>query len=333
MTAVVAVDLGKTGCRALLLEGVGPTGDVHEVAGAPGLAAKDGVHTARAAVLSAVRPLLEGKLDPKLVTVCVGAAGAATAPEAARTMARLLLRDLPTAEVAVTSDAITAHAGALGGDTGVVLAIGTGAVAVGIGEGGDFARVDGWGPWLGDTGSGAWLGLAGLRASVRAHDGRGPGTALLAAAVERFGAVDRWPAAVTGDGNSARTAASFAPDIARLAAEGDEVAGAILQEAAAELAESVMAASRPLGDGTVDIALTGGLVGLGAPLMTPLRSALATFARPVRLRDALGTPLDGSRLLARSTSLPHESHVVRVRRDTPSDLDPVLPATPAAVSY
>lgn len=332
MTAVVAVDLGKTGCRAVLWRGTGPTGDVHEVAGAPGLAAKDGVTASHAAILAAVRPFLEGGLALPLETVCVGAAGAATAPEAAQAMAHLLLRDLPTREVAVTSDAITAHAGALNGDTGVVLAIGTGAVAVGIGAGGVFARVDGWGPWLGDAGSGAWIGLAGLRAALRAHDGRGPATAVLAAAVERFGTVGHWPAVVAGDSNPARTAASFAPDIALLAAEGDEVAGAILHKAAAELAESVVAAGRPLGGSAVDIALTGGLVGLGEPLLAPLRAALAAAAGRVRLRKALGTPLDGARLLALSISLPHESHVVRVRRDNPSGLVPAMQAAPAAAS-
>ncbi|MYS50866.1 ATPase, partial [Streptomyces sp. SID6013] len=80
------------------------------------------------------------------------------------------------------SDAVTAHAGALGGRAGVVLAIGTGSVAVGIGADGTYARVDGWGPLLGDDGSGARIGTAGLRAALRAHDGRGPATALLDAA-------------------------------------------------------------------------------------------------------------------------------------------------------
>jgi hypothetical protein len=33
MTAVVAVDPGKTGCRAVLRDGAGPARDVHEVPG------------------------------------------------------------------------------------------------------------------------------------------------------------------------------------------------------------------------------------------------------------------------------------------------------------
>jgi N-acetylglucosamine kinase-like BadF-type ATPase len=166
MTAAVAVDLGKTGCRALLWDDTGPVRDVHEVPGSPGLATDDGVTTARAAVLAAVRPLLAREPSVRPSAVCVGAAGAAAAPDAARDLAELLLQDLSADEVTVTSDAVTAHAGALGGRTGVVLAIGTGAVAIGIGDDGTYARVDGWGPWLGDEGSGAWIGAAGLRAAL-----------------------------------------------------------------------------------------------------------------------------------------------------------------------
>ncbi|MGW7792754.1 ATPase, partial [Streptomyces tricolor] len=154
MTAAVAVDLGKTGCRAVLWDGAGPAHGVHEVPGAPGLAADGGVEAARTAVLAAVLPLLERAPSLRPAAVCVGAAGAAAAPRAARDLADLLLGDLPADEVAVTSDAVTAHAGALGGRPGVVLAIGTGSVAVGIGDDGAYARVGGWGPWLGDEGGG-----------------------------------------------------------------------------------------------------------------------------------------------------------------------------------
>ncbi|MGW5699141.1 ATPase, partial [Streptomyces asiaticus] len=119
MTAAIAVDLGKTGCRAVVrVDGAGPARTVHEVPGAPGLAAENGVATARAAVRAAVLPLLEREPSLRPATVCVGAAGAAAAPEAARALAVRLLEDLPVPEVAVTSDAVTAHAGALGGRVG-----------------------------------------------------------------------------------------------------------------------------------------------------------------------------------------------------------------------
>ncbi|WP_431962455.1 N-acetylglucosamine kinase [Actinacidiphila sp. bgisy160] len=333
MTAAVAVDLGKTGCRAVLIGTDGTAGPVHEVPGSPGLAAEGGVEAARAAVRAAVLPLIrEHHAQGRLAAVCVGAAGAAAAPEAARTLAELLLRDLPADEVAVTSDAVTAHAGALGGRTGVVLAIGTGSVAIGIGEDGSYARVDGWGPWLGDEGSGAWIGVTGLRAALRAHDGRGPDTALLAAATRRFGDPDTLPAALAAGGNPARTAASFAPDVAHAAAAGDRVAGIIVGDAATALGEAVLAAAARITGEVLPVTVTGGLTGLGEPLMAPLRAALEGSARPLSPRPPLGDPLDGARLLARDATVPHESHVVRVRRTTPPPSVPITPVTPPAVA-
>ncbi|MFK4540751.1 glucosamine kinase [Streptomyces tendae] len=304
---------------------------VSSVAGAPGLAAPDGVAAARTAVRAAVEPLLRETRGARPDAVLVGAAGAASAPAAARSLAAALLEDLSVREAAVTSDAVTAHAGALGGRAGVVLAIGTGAVAVAIGADGTYARVDGWGPLLGDDGGGARIGTAGLRAALRAHDGRGPATALLDAAVGRFGDLERLPATVGRDGNPARTAASFAPEVARAADAGDAVASAIVREAAADLAETALAAAGRIAGGgdPVPMAVTGGLTGLGPALMAPLTAALTGSGLPVRLTSSLGDPLDGARLLALDRATPHASLVVRVHRTTASSPLPT-PATPPA---
>ncbi|MEU0041027.1 BadF/BadG/BcrA/BcrD ATPase family protein [Streptomyces sp. NPDC006333] len=319
MTAVLAVDLGKTGCRAVLWTGPdSPDHPVREVPGAPGLAESGGVDAAVAAVTAAAAfgdELASGLPSGRLDAVCVGAAGAAADPAAARSLAELLLDALPTDEVAVTSDAVTAHAGALGGGAGVVLAAGTGSVTVGIGEGGTFARVDGWGPWLGDEGSGAWIGRAGLRAALRSHDGRGPATALTGAAADRYGDLDRLPAAVGHSANPARLTATFAPLVAAAAADGDAVAAEIMHDAAAALAEAVVAAARRVG-GTrpLPVAVTGGLTGIGAALMDPFADLLGASGLPLRVTPALGDPLHGARLLALDSAGPHEPLVIRVHR-------------------
>src|SRR6516164_9340077 len=200
---ILAVDLGKTSCRAAAC------GRRAEGAGAPGLAAPGGMWAAEAAILAVAREL--GPVDEAIV----GAAGALAAPDAARALGDALLVSLRAQRVAVTSDAVIAHAGALDGQPGVVLIAGTGVVALAIGADGALRTADGWGPWLGDEGGGAWIGAAGLRAALRAHDGRGPSTALLDAARARFGAPETWPAQLTG----AAALASFAPDV--LGAEAD----------------------------------------------------------------------------------------------------------------
>ena len=274
---ILAVDLGKSCCRAAVgsRKVMGP--------GAPGLAEPDGVRAAEAAILALAHDLARdfGPVDE----VIVGAAGASAAPDAARALGNSLLTSLPANRAAVTSDAVTAHAGALDGQPGVVLVVGTGVVALAIGADGALRTADGWGPWLGDEGGGAWIGAAGLRAALRAHDGRGPSTTLLDAALARFGPPETWPRQVTG----AAALASFAPDV--LAAEGDAAARAIVDAAA----EALAATARAVGDGPV--ALVGGLAGF-----TALREQLV-------LVPPAGDALDGALRLGAI----HEPHVIRVQ--------------------
>ncbi len=234
---ILGIDLGKTYCRAAA------AGRRVEGLGAPGLATPGGVRAANAAILA-----VAGGLGP-IDEVIVGAAGALAAPDAARALGDALLTSLGAERVAVTSDAVIAHAGALNGEPGVVLIAGTGVVALAIDANGALCTADGWGPWLGDEGGGAWIGSAGLRAALRAHDGRGPSTTLLDAARARFGAPKTWPAQLT----NAAALASFAPDV--LAAEGDAAARAIVSAAA----EALAATARAVGDGPV--AMVGGLAG------------------------------------------------------------------------
>ena len=270
---ILAIDLGKTSCRAAA------AGRRVEGAGAPGLAAPGGVRAAEAAILAVAREF--GPVDE----VIVGAAGALAAPDAARALGHALLASLRAERVAVTSDAVIAHAGALNGQPGVVLIVGTGVVALAINADGALRTADGWGPWLGDEGGGAWIGAAGLRAALRAHDGRGPSTVLVDAARARFGAPATWPAQLTG----AAALASFAPDV--LAAEGDAAALAIVNAAADALA----ATARAAGNGPV--AMVGGLAGFKA-----LREQLD-------LVPAAGDALDGALRLGAI----HQPHVIRVQ--------------------
>lgn len=270
---ILAVDLGKTACRAAAhgRRAVGP--------GAPGLAVPGGVLAAESAIRTVAR-----ELEP-VDEVVVGAAGALAAPDAAHALGISLLSSLRATRVTVTSDAVLAHAGALKGQPGVVLVVGTGVVALAISADGTLRTADGWGPWLGDEGGGAWIGAAGLRAALRASDGRGPATTLLDAARARFGAPQSWPAQFT----DAATLASFAPDV--LTATNDASARAIVSAAAEALAATV----RGVGDGPV--AMVGGLAEVEA-----LRAGLDVLM-------PAGDALDGALLLGKI----HEPHVIRLR--------------------
>ena len=103
-------------------------------------------------------------------------------------------------------------------------------------------QVDGNGPWLGDDGSGRWIGQQGLRAVLRAHDGRGPATFHTGEAARLAGSVEALPGWVSAAGTPARTLAAFAPVVLNFASAGDAVAMAVVEEACQLLVASCAAA-------------------------------------------------------------------------------------------
>ena len=288
-----SVDLGKSRCRVVIAR------DGERVAragvGAPGLAAAGGVECA----LEAILPLLEGD---RLDLIGVGAAGAWLAPHAAQELSSRLAA-ASGAAVAVASDVVTAHAGALAGAGGVLLIAGTGAAALGVDA--DGARlVDGWGPELGDFGSGSWLGREALRAVLRADDALGARTALTAAIAQPVGAPSDIQAWLAQREPLPRRLATLAPLVLDAAADGDAVAGEIVAEAIRLLTATAVAASTR----TADVVIHGGLTD-HAWFRASLTSSLQTAGRTIV--PASGDALDGALLLARRTDLPHERFVHR----------------------
>ncbi|MEU9112656.1 BadF/BadG/BcrA/BcrD ATPase family protein [Streptomyces sp. NPDC048483] len=241
--------------------------------------------------------------------ICVGAAGMATLGDDLR--ARLpgaLATAFGAVHLALAADAVTAYAGALGQRPGAVVAAGTGMIAMGtdLTAAGGWRRADGWGHLLGDCGGGAWIGRAGLEAAMRAHDGRPGGSrALLARAEAEFGPVGALPGALYPRPDRPAVLASFAPEVARCAAD-DPVAAGILEDAARHIADAAAAVCPPGGPRTV--ALTGGLFRIGEPLLAPLRTALTARLPDAHRETAAGSPLDGALTIA--AALAHNSLVL-----------------------
>ncbi|BDZ49609.1 ATPase [Frondihabitans sucicola] len=242
--------------------------------------------------------------------ISVGAAGALTAPDAAAEIARHL-GDATRVDLAVTSDVVTAHAGALDGEPGTVLVAGTGAVACGIDRRGRLRRTDGVGIWLGDDGSGRWIGQRGLSAALRAADGRGGTTSLVQAAIAELGPLADLPTRIGSSPTPERVLASFAPAVLDAAEAGDAIALAIRDAAAAALAVTARAAAP---DGDSPVAVLGGLTG-HAGFAAALATALAE--RNLRSTTPRGDALDGAVLIGSRPRLPHEKQVTRVRSAFP----------------
>ena len=289
-----AVDLGKSRCRVAVIT---PDGrETYTDAGTPGLAVADGAASAAAVIL----PLLTRA--QRVDRIGVGAAGAWTAPRAAAVLARTLA-DATGAHVAVASDVVTAHVGAMDGASGTLLIAGTGAVALGVDADG-LRLVDGWGPDLGDLGSGSWIGREGARAVLRARDALGADTALTDAVRAHIAPHPDPITWLAGDTPTARQLATLAPLVLDVAADGDAVAADIVAEAVRLLTASALAAS----DRVHEVAIHGGLT--NHPwFRTELEGALAAAGRTVV--DAVGDAFDGAVLLAHRTDMPHERYVQR----------------------
>lgn len=166
------------------------------------------------------------------------------------------------AQVHLTNDGELLLAG-LEKPVGVVLISGTGSIALGRDAAGHKARSGGWGHILGDEGSGYIIAQQALQAVVRASDGRGPQTALRDRILRTWNlqTTDELIGEVYGEPEKAKIA-SLSSAVMLAARGGDQVAAAIVQQAARELALAVNAVCQALEfpEQDIPLALGGGLL-------------------------------------------------------------------------
>jgi glucosamine kinase len=219
-----------------------------------------------------------------------------------RFVAEALVGIVPIERLQVEYDFVTALAGALAGEPGVILIAGTGSIAFGMDAAGRRVRVGGWGYLLGDEGSGYDLGRQAFAAAARAEDGRGPETALLEAVVAHFGRACLWDVrqAIYAGEITRPEIAGLARVVSACAVGGDVVARRLLARAGEELAEAAAAVLRRLdmSDVPAMVSGVGGVFRAGLALRKPLLARLAALAPLARWQEALYPPIVGGALLA-----------------------------------
>lgn len=158
---------------------------------------------------------------------------------------------------AVGSDAVNLLS-VMGRRDGACLISGTGSVCFAR-RGEEIQRIGGWGYLLDAGGSGYDIACDGLRAVLRAHDGRGEPTVLTERMKDALHA-PVWAAIprIYADGKA--MIASLAPVVFGAAAAGDKAAAAILDRNAACLAELIKAAASWLDTIKIVPVLLGGSI-------------------------------------------------------------------------
>lgn len=277
MSVFVGVDGGGTRTRAVLVDEEG-----RELARAEEEGAVVTAHQpeeAAAAVGRAVKEAAErAGVSLPASALWAGLAGAgATAARAAVTK-QLRRLDLATRMV-VGTDVEAAFHDAFGSGPGILLIAGTGSIVQARARDGTEHRVGGWGRFLGDEGSGYSVGLEGLRAVMRAADGRIPPTALSGEILHRCGVEEAEDLVGWAEEASKREMAALAPVVVQGAEAGDEAAMGIVEDAVDALRthlEAALAAMGVAGEPTraPELVLWGGLIAPGGPLEARVRTAV-----------------------------------------------------------
>jgi N-acetylglucosamine kinase-like BadF-type ATPase len=185
---------------------------------------------------------------------------------------------------------------------GVVLICGQGVNAAAVAPDGRSARFPAVGDIAGDWGGGTSVGMEGLRAAVRARDGRGPRTSLERLVPAHFG-LGR-PASVTramydGRIREARIG-ELSPVVFAAATDGDAVARSIVDRLADELATMATALIRRLRLRRLDpeIVLGGGVFRATDPqFYERLEQGIRAVAPGARLVHRTSPPVAGAALI------------------------------------
>lgn len=236
----------------------------------------------------------------ELAAAAAGLTGLEPDSPVSRHAVRIIRSLLPARTVRTTWDAEIAFLGASGGGPGVMVIAGTGSVALGRNADGRTVRAGGYGFLIDDAGGGVAIGMAGLRAALRAEDGRGPATALGAAMHRALGGWPEIRARVYGEGGGRALLASLAPLVHRAARRGDRVARAILVDAGSALGALALAVARGLrmSRSAFDLYLVGGIFEMGSEVIAPLRRTVREGAPHSRLRRPLLPPAAGAVIMA-----------------------------------
>ncbi len=308
MKLFLGVDGGQSGTAAVIGDETGRILGEGEAGPCNHAAAGEGRAKLERAVRTSVGLACEtAGLNPSSVRFEAACFGMSGGPDDKRDILAGILR---TSLLLVTTDAVTALAGATGSGLGIITIAGTGSIAFGRNAAGASARAGGWGYIFGDEGGAFDLVRQAVRAALRMEEGWGPRTSLRETLLRTTSCTsanevlhrfygDDWPRS---------RVATLAPLVDEAAIAGDAVAQELVHRAAMELAMLAASVRRQLwqpGE-ALDVAYIGGVfqsltlrerfrmlvemeegVRCGPPLHNPAEGALLESYRAAGLNPRL----------------------------------------------
>lgn len=277
---LIGVDGGGTGCRAA----IGTTGGILAQAEAgPANVATDfdqALANVKHAINDAAAKAELAPTDLKSAVVHVGLAGVMSTQDADSVASAL-----PFDRCRVTDDRPTTVSGALGGQDGFLVALGTGTI-VAASLDGHMRYAGGWGLGLSDQASGAWIGRYALNLTLQCHDGVRESSGLTRRLSQQFG---NDPNQILAFSQAAKPTeyAKLAPQVIEAAGQGDPMARLVMAEGAEYLERALFAVGYKA---PAPLCLTGGV----GPFFRPYMPADLTQ----NVVDPVGTALDGAVRLA-----------------------------------
>ncbi len=209
----------------------------------------------------------------------------------------LIQHGLPIPRVSVESDALAALEGAFPGKAGMILISGTGSILLAKDDNGKVMRTGGWGRFIGDEGSGYAIGKAGLTAYVKEYDGRGKKTAISELLSRNLG-IQSPQSLVLKIYHENFDIASATRAVLEAAADEDEVAKSIIEDAADELMAHIRAGISMIG-AEIPLALMGSVISHENLLVTKLTNLISQELPAVRICRPEKSAAAGAALLAR----------------------------------
>ncbi|QSJ17798.1 N-acetylglucosamine kinase [Nostoc sp. UHCC 0702] len=203
--------------------------------------------------------------------ICLGLAGIGRTEDIA--VVKLLFNQLQSSKslpinwmlaesnIVISHDALIALVGGIGHPVGIVVAAGTGSIVFGRNHQGETKRVGGWGYILGDEGSAYKIAIAGMQAALKSYDAREISTTLIESFKQHLSlaSIEDLIEVIYRQNLGVKEIAGLAPIVDLAAADGDEVANKIIDDAVKELVKATSTVIDAIfsSDSVVEVVTTG----------------------------------------------------------------------------